>query len=106
MPSPTRTLRLPPDLADAAEIRAQALGYPNWTAYVKGLIRYDLLVQGEHTLTRPWADLPLTQQDKIDANLLSLTRRGKGERGQFLKHLLEGAKGDVEALTKKMTKFE
>lgn len=89
MASQTRSTKLPCALAEAAEHRAKALGYPSWNAYIKGLIRYDLLVQGSHTITLPWAALPLDQQDKIDLRLLELTQRGIGQRGQLLTRLME-----------------
>lgn len=106
MASHTRSTKLPACLAEAAELRAKALGYPSWNAYIKGLIRYDLLVQGDHTVTLPWAKCALEVQDQIDAKLLSLTEKGKGERGQFLKRVLkkvgleEGRGLPVEALEK------
>lgn len=86
----TRSTKLPPDLAAVAEERAKALGYPSWNAYIKGLIRYDALCQGPHTMTLPWAALPLVKQDEIDAKLLALTQQGVGERGQLLKRILDG----------------
>lgn len=91
----TTSIKLPPDLAEAAEQRAKSLGYPSWNAYVKGLIRYDLLVQGPHTITLPWAGMPLAEQDKIDARLLEMTKTGNGERGQLLQRIIERAKGKV-----------
>lgn len=90
MASSVRSLKLPPDLLDVAEKRAIALGYPSWSAYVKGLIRYDALCQGPHSITLPWANLPLKEQDKIDAKLLKLTENGIGVRGQLLKRILKG----------------
>ncbi|WP_050025100.1 hypothetical protein [Verrucomicrobium sp. BvORR034] len=89
MSSKNRSTKLPPDLADAAELRAKALGYASWSAYIKALIRYDLVVQGHHTLTLPWSHQPPDRQDEIDAHLLTLTKRGAGERGQLLEHILE-----------------
>ena len=88
MASQNRSTKLPGDLAEAAEQRAKSLGYPSWNAYVKGLIRYDLMVQGNHDVTKPMASLSLDEQAKIDAHLLDLSKKGKGERGQFLKHFL------------------
>lgn len=90
MASSIRSLKLPPDLLDVAEKRAKNLGYPSWSAYVKGLIRYDALCQGPHTITLPWANLPLVEQDKVDAKLLKLTLEGVGVRGQLLKRILQG----------------
>jgi hypothetical protein len=89
MASQTRSTKLPAALAEGAEHRAKKLGYPSWNAYIKGLIRYDLLVQGEHTITLPWAALALDKQDKIDLRLLELTQRGVGQRGQLLSRVME-----------------
>lgn len=79
---PSRSLKLSPDLDEAIERRSKALGYPSLSAYLKGLARYDLLCQGPHTMTKPWSNLPLDEQDKIDAKLLDYSKRGIGERGQ------------------------
>lgn len=92
MNTKSKTVRLPAALAEAAELRAQMLGYPNLTAYVKGLMRYDCLVQGRHTITLPYADLPASEQDKLDDKFLELTKRGVGERGQLLTRIIERAK--------------
>ena len=96
MASRTRSTKLPPDLAEVAELRAKALGYPSWNAYIKGLIRYDALVQGPHTHTHPWAALSLADQDAIDAKLLRCTKTGNGERGQLLTRILERVKDPAE----------
>jgi hypothetical protein len=90
MASITRSTKLPADLADIADTRAKALGYPSWNAYIKGLIRYDSLCQGPHTVTLPWSRLPLDEQDKIDAKLLTYTKKGIGERGQLLQRIMDG----------------
>lgn len=89
MTSPTKSVRLAPDLAAAVELRRKALGYKDLTAYIIGLIRYDLLVQGDHTLTLPYSQLPIDEQDKINAKLLGLTKKGKGERGQLLANIIK-----------------
>lgn len=89
MPSRTRSTKLPPDLAEIADLRSRQLGYPSWNAYIKALIRYDALVQGPHQITLPWAQMRLEDQDRVDAELLDITRRGVGQRGQFLARLLE-----------------
>jgi hypothetical protein len=88
---PSRSLKLSPDLDEAIERRYRALGYSSLSAYLKGLVRYDLLCQGPHTMTQPWASLPLADQDKIDAKLLVYSRQGVGERGQLLRRIIEGA---------------
>ena len=89
MASQTRSIKIPADLAEAAELRAKQLGYPSWGAYVKGLMRYDMLVQGKHDITLPMAQLPLAEQDKVDAKLLEATKKGVGERGVLLQRMLE-----------------
>lgn len=89
MASQTRSIKIPADLAEAAELRAKQLGYPSWGAYVKGLMRYDMLVQGQHSITLPMAQLPLVEQDKVDAKLLEATKKGVGERGVLLQRMLE-----------------
>lgn len=90
MASKTRSIKLPADLCDVAEDRAKKLGYPSYNAYIKGLIRYDALCQGPHSITLPWASLPLPEQDKIDAKLLKCTQEGVGQRGQLLKRIVQG----------------
>lgn len=92
MASSPISLKLAPDLAEAAKLRAAQLKYPSVNAYLKGLIRYDALVQGDHHITLPMAALSGPEQDKLDAKLLENTRRGVGERGQFLQRLIEKVK--------------
>lgn len=87
---PTRSLKTSHDLDESIEKRWRALGYPSMSAYLKGLVRYDLICQGPHTMTIPWANLPLDEQDKLDAKLLKLTNTGVGERGQLLKRIMDG----------------
>ncbi len=98
MASITRSTKLPGTLAAAAEIRAQKLGYKSWNAYIKGLVRYDLLVQGSHDLTLPLAESSTSQQDAMDTKLLSLTQSGIGERGQLLKRIVERAQVQNQTL--------
>lgn len=85
---PTHTIKTSPDLDAAVKARAKALGYSSVSAYYKGLARYDMLVQGPHTMTLPWAALPLAEQDEIDAKVLRLTQSGVGERGQLLRRIM------------------
>jgi hypothetical protein len=106
MSSKTRSTKLPYDLADAAEMRAKQLGYPSWNAYIKGLIRYDLMVQGSHSVTLPIAQMRPEDQDRIDAELLDRTREGKGVRGQWLEHTIRRIAGvsETEAVGEKIAK--
>lgn len=100
MASKARTVKLPADLCEIADLRAKATGYSSYNAYVKGLIRYDAMVCGPHDVTLPLSKLPLDEQDAADAKLLEITRRGRGERGQLLKRLLERLKGDASKVGK------
>jgi len=88
-PSRTRTIRIPNDLAEAMEKRAKDLGYKTFNDYCLALPRYDCLVQGKHNVTLPISRLTKDQQDKFDAHMLELTKKGIGQRGQYLKHVLE-----------------
>lgn len=92
MASTSHSLKLPADLAEVGKLRAKQLGYPSWGAYIKGLIRYDAMVQGAHPITLPLASIPAVEQDAMDAKLLDNTKRGVGERGQFLSRLIERQK--------------
>jgi len=98
MASKVQSTKFPPDLAEIAALRAKATGYRSWNAYLKGLVRYDALVQGEHSITLPVSELPPAEQDAFDAKLLEITKRGKGERGQLLKRLIERASGKPEEI--------
>lgn len=89
MASRPRTLKLPPALDEVADILAKEFGYGNRNAFIKGLIQYAALAQGEHTVTLPWSKLPLEDQDKINEHLLTLAKRGMGERGLLLTHIME-----------------
>lgn len=93
MASVSRSTKISPALADASELRARQLGYASYNAYIKALIRYDLMIQGDHSVTRPLSHLRLEQQDKVDEDLLSLTREGKGVRGQWLEHAIRRVTG-------------
>lgn len=110
MASKSHTVKFPPDLYDVMTLRATAAGYRTVSAYLKGLVRYDALVQGSHPVTLPMSNLPDTQQDAIDAQLLKATQAGIGQRGQLLTRIIERAKesGDpasaetiIPAITKK-----
>lgn len=96
MAATARSCKLPPDLAEAAEIRARALGYRSWNAYVCSLIRYDLMVQGTHPVTLPISNMRDEDRDAVDASLLEATKTGTGQRGQLLTRILERARSAEE----------
>ena len=89
MPSPTKTFRMSPDLAAICDTRARQLGYSNASDYLRGLARYDAMVNGTHDLTLSLSKLPLDEQDKIDARLAENVKAGICERGQFLAHFIK-----------------
>ncbi len=94
MATVTISIRISSDLAEAVKLRTSGIGYRNKTLYWEGLARYDNLVQGDHSVTLPMANLSPEEQDKIDSQLLEVARRGVGERGQLLKRLLDKIKED------------
>ena len=73
-------MKLPPDLEALAELRAKETGYKSWGAYLKGLLRYDALCRSTHSVTIAWSELPLEDQDKVDAKLLARAQKGQGMR--------------------------
>ncbi|MBA3352076.1 MAG: hypothetical protein H0U23_06565 [Blastocatellia bacterium] len=80
----------PFDIWRLADVRWQDLGYPSFSAYVTGLIRYDLLVSGPHSSTT--ADPRSKLQRKLTRKTLAAHRRG-GRRKILLDHLIEEAEG-------------
>lgn len=94
MATPKESIRLGAALREAVGIRAEKLGYKSWSDYVRGLMRYDLMVQGGHDVTLPIAGLDATTQDKLDGELLKLTKRGEGRRGQLFTRLIEKVTND------------
>lgn len=93
MRSKTTSVKLPESVLEASRRRAAELGYPSFNSYLLGLLRYDLLVRGPHTVTRPIAGMDLARQDALDAELLRLEMNGngRGKRGVLLAHLVERA---------------
>lgn len=81
-----------PELATICDTRARQLGYSNSSDYLRGLARYDAMVNGNHEITLSISKLPLDEQDKIDAKLAENVKQGICERGQFLAHFLDKIK--------------
>ena len=104
MASATCSIKLSPDLDEAVKLRAKNLGYASLSAYIKGLMRYDLMVQGQHVITRPYSHLRLEEQDQIDGKLLGLTKTGVGVRGNWLEATMREIVGDerMDEVTKKL----
>ncbi len=80
----------PFDIWRLVDVRWQELGYPSVSAYLTGLIRYDLLVGGPHSSTT--ADPRSKLQRKLTRKTLAAHRRG-GRRKLLLDHLIEEAEG-------------
>ncbi len=83
-------ITFPPEIWRLANARWQALGYRSLSAYVTGLIRYDLLVSGPHKNTT--ADCRSKAQRAITRKTISAQRSGS-RRKLLLDHLIERAQG-------------
>ncbi len=80
----------PFDIWQLVDVRWQELGYPSFSAYITGLIRYDLLVGGPHSSTT--ADPRSKLQRKLTRKTLAAHRKGS-RRKLLLDHLIEEAEG-------------
>lgn len=83
------TLKVPARIHQALKTRSQKLGFKSFAAYFLSLGRYDIICQGEHTITAGIARATGHVRDKIDAWLLRLAERGVGKRGVLLHHIVE-----------------
>lgn len=88
MRSLSKSLKLPSALWEAITLRWKDLGYKGFGAYVLGLIRYDLLSQKPHEVTRHWADCPLHVQDDLDDGLARIVASGEAQRGSYLRKII------------------
>jgi hypothetical protein len=89
MASVTITLKVPALLLQALRARSATLGFKSLAGYILSLVRYDIICQGEHTITAGFARATGHVRDKIDGWLLRLAERGVGKRGVLLNHLVE-----------------
>ncbi len=80
----------PADIWRLADSRWQDLGYASLSAYITGLIRYDFMVGGPHTLTT--ADCRSKLQRKLTRQTLADRRKGR-RRKTLLDHLIEEKQG-------------
>lgn len=97
-----RNFRLPGPIDEAVELRVQQLGYRSASAYFLGLIRYDLTAMSAHELTAGWANQTDAEQSALNARLLENARKGEGQKGVLLHHIVE--KVVEEKLGKKKAK--
>lgn len=87
--------RKPTALEDAVSARVKELPYGSESEYVLGLIRYDLATRKDHTVTAGIAELPRTEQDKIDDEIARAYAAGESIGGSWFEHRLKEA---VEAV--------
>jgi hypothetical protein len=80
----------PYDIWQLANVRWKELSYPSFSAYITGLIRYDLLVSGPHSSIT--GDCRSRLQRKLTRRTLAAHRRGS-RRKILLDHLIERAEG-------------
>jgi hypothetical protein len=80
----------PADIWRLADPRWQKLGYRTLSAYITGLIRYDLLVGGPHASNT--ADCRSKLQRKLTRKTLADRRKGR-RRKLLLDHLIEEKQG-------------
>jgi hypothetical protein len=83
-------ISFPLEIWRLADVRWKTLGYPSFSAYITGLIRYDLLVGGPHKFTT--ADCRSKVQRKLTRKTLA-ARRKKSRRKILLDHLIERTEG-------------
>jgi hypothetical protein len=75
---------------DLVEARWQELGYSSLSAYITGLVRYDLLISGPHRSLPPTTNR--AKQDTVARQTLVRCRRGQ-RRKLYLDHLIEKTEG-------------
>jgi hypothetical protein len=80
----------PFDIWRLVDVRWSDLGYPSFSAYITGLIRYDLLVSGPHSSIT--GDCRSKLQRKLTRKTLAARRKGS-RRKILLDHLIERVEG-------------
>jgi hypothetical protein len=80
----------PFDIWRLVDVRWSDLGYPSFSAYITGLVRYDLLVSGPHSSIT--ADCRSKLQRKLTRKTLAARRKGS-RRKILLDHLIERVEG-------------
>ena len=90
MSAGSERVTFPADIWPLANERWQQLGYSTLSAYITGLIRYDLLVGGPHTYAT--GEVRSKVQRAITRKTVAARRRG-GRRKILLDHLIERARG-------------
>lgn len=83
-------ITLPVRLWEIVDLRWQDLGYASLSAYITGLVRYDLLVGGPHRSQGPI--VRRAAQDALARDTVAKHRRGQ-KRKLYIDHLIERAEG-------------
>jgi hypothetical protein len=86
----TERVTFPFEIWRLVDVRWRELGYRSLSAYLTGLIRYDLLVSGPHSSVT--ADCRSKLQRKLTRKTLADRRKGR-RRKILLDHLIEEAEG-------------
>lgn len=72
---PSRTIRLSEALAEASDIRAERLGYENWSAYFRGCLHRDVSTLESHgQLQQIIERMSLQEMDDFEAFLLNFLK--------------------------------
>lgn len=90
MSAASERITFPADIWPIADERWKELGYPSLSAYITGLIRYDLLVGGPHAYAT--GEVRSKVQRAITRKTVAARRKG-GRRKILLDHLIERAEG-------------
>jgi len=84
-------------ILDAVKKRAKQLGYQSLTAYIVGLIRYDLMIGKDHPATVEISRQREEDQDAIDDELVRMYESGESlKRPVFRKHHPRSGEGRRE----------
>ena len=95
MRSTPAKFRLPTVLEDSVRKRVVEAGYKSLSEYVLGLVRYDLLTRRQHAATAGIAELPRSEQDKVDDELAALFAKGETLGGSWFEARLQEAVQDA-----------
>jgi hypothetical protein len=84
--------KMPSAISDCVEARWKSLGYPSKSAYVVGLIIYDLMSLREHSVTVALALKPTADQDDIHREIARMYNLGERSiQSSWFKGLLREA---------------
>jgi hypothetical protein len=67
-----------PELLEAAQVRAAALGYASVEDYLGSLLRRDIAAEPDHEVPLIWSRMSEEDQAKLDAKILDWTKISAG----------------------------